>query len=565
MSYLVLARKYRPQSFEAVVGQEHVTRTLINAITAGRVAHAILFTGPRGTGKTTTARILAKAMNCAGGPIPEPCNDCQSCRDITAGKAADVFEIDGASNNSVDQVRELRDNVKYTPAQSLHKIYIIDEVHMLSTAAFNALLKTLEEPPAHVMFIFATTEPHKIPATILSRCQRHDFKRIALASITDHLQRLCELERFDLSRESLTQIAREAGGSIRDALSLLDQVAACLTEKTDETRVLDLLGVIDRRLIFDLVRALLDGNVPTVLEIIDDVHQRGHDLKRLYADLVEHFRHLLVVKLCRQTGRLIDLPAHEIQRLQEQAAAVSAAHLNQLFDLLFKEEPAVRFSAQPKIAVEMACFKLLQAQPTLTIDALIERLDTLRRHIAETTDGPSPPAPEDNDAAGRSVTTGEPVDRGRPLLERTHSPANADPPPATPPAATPVRDQIWQKVQALIAARHPALAAYLLKCRPRHLEGGRLDIEVADNGFTLAMIQKDKNLDIIRSICREVCGRPLEIVLKAVADPSAGGPQKKIEDNQLRSEAMSHPLVTEAVKIFDGEVLGVTITKEDAS
>ncbi|MFZ0612608.1 MAG: DNA polymerase III subunit gamma/tau [Desulfobacterales bacterium] len=561
MSYLVLARKYRPQSFDAVVGQDHVTRTLINAITAGRVAHAILFTGPRGTGKTTMARILAKAMNCRAGPASEPCNDCQSCREITAGKAVDVFEIDGASNNSVDQVRELRDNVKYMPAHSLHKIYIIDEVHMLSTAAFNALLKTLEEPPAHVMFIFATTEPHKIPATILSRCQRHDFKRIALASITDHLQRLCELERFDLSRDSLTLIAREAGGSIRDALSLLDQVAACLAEKTDETQVLDLLGVIDRRLIFDLVQALLDGNAPPVLEILDDVHQRGHDLKRLYADLVEHFRHLLVVKLCRQTGRLIDLPAHEIQRLQEQAAAVSAAHLNQLFDLLFKEEPAVRFSAQPKIAVEMACFKLLQAQPTLSIDALIERLDTLRRHIAETPGGTNP-RPEND--AGRSVTTGGQALQGAPLADRAPNPANADPPPDAPPAAAPDRDQTWQKVQALIAARHPALAAFLLKCRPRRLEGGCLEIEVADNGFNLAMIRKDKNLEIIRGICREVCGRPLEITLEAVADPSADGLKKK-EDNQLRNEAMSHPLVTEAVKIFDGEVLGVTLIKEDES
>ncbi|MFZ0135291.1 MAG: DNA polymerase III subunit gamma/tau [Desulfobacterales bacterium] len=558
MSYLVLARKYRPQSFEAVVGQDHVTRTLINAIAAGRVAHAILFTGPRGTGKTTTARILAKAMNCATGPTPEPCNDCQSCREITAGKAVDVFEIDGASNNSVDQVRELRDNVKYMPAHSPHKIYIIDEVHMLSTAAFNALLKTLEEPPAHVMFIFATTEPHKIPATILSRCQRHDFKRIALASITDHLQTLCELEHFDMSRDSLTLIAREAGGSIRDALSLLDQVAACLAEETGEPQVLDLLGLIDRRLIFDLVQALLDGNAPKMLEILDDVHQRGHDLKRLYADLVEHFRHLIVIKLCRQTGRLVDLPAHEIQRLQEQVAALSAAHLNQLFDLLFKEEPAVRFSAQPKIAVEMACFKLLQAQPTLTIDALIERLDTLRRHIAQPPDGSDLPPPLAD--AGRPAATGEEDRPGKPFEARAQRPDNAEPPPAAPPEC----DQTWRKVQALIAAKHPALAAYLIKCRPRCLAGGRLEIEVADNGFNLTMIQKDKNLEIIRGICREVCGQPLEIVLEAVADPAGGGLKKKAE-NQLRNEAMSHPLVTEAVKIFDGKVLGVTIIKEDES
>ncbi|MBL0713757.1 MAG: DNA polymerase III subunit gamma/tau [Desulfosarcina sp.] len=227
MGYLVLARKYRPQSFEEVVGQVHVTQTLANAIRHQRVAHAILFSGPRGTGKTSVARILAKAMNCMQGATPSPCNQCRSCIEITNGSAADVFEIDGASNNSVDQVRELRENVKYMPAYSPHKIYIIDEVHMLSTAAFNALLKTLEEPPPHVIFLFATTEAHKIPITILSRCQRYDFRRVDFDKLVGHMARLCQKEDIVLPEESLATIAREAGGSIRDALSLLDQVMTC--------------------------------------------------------------------------------------------------------------------------------------------------------------------------------------------------------------------------------------------------------------------------------------------------------------------------------------------------
>jgi len=562
MSYLVLARKYRPQSFEAVVDQDHVTRTLINAIAAERVAHAILFTGPRGTGKTTVARILAKAMNCAAGPTPEPCNDCQSCREITSGKAVDVFEIDGASNNSVDQVRELRDNVKYMPAHSPHKIYIIDEVHMLSTPAFNALLKTLEEPPAHVMFIFATTEPHKIPATILSRCQRHDFKRIALASITEHMQKLCGLERFDISRNSLMLIAREAGGSIRDALSLLDQVAACSDGKIEDMQVLDLLGVIDRKMIFDLVQALLDGNAQRVLESLDVVHQRGHDMKRLYADLVEHFRHLMVVKLCRQTDRLVDLPAHEIQQMQEQVASVSTAHLNQLFDLLFKEEPAVKFSAQPKIAVEMACFRLLQVKPTLTIDALIEKLDTLRRQIEAS---PADPAPQPADIKpSPTARVGADVPKSESLDHRPTPHPKIDAVATAETLFSASLQQDWKKIQAAIAADHPALAANLQKCRPRRLENGRLEIEVGGNGFTQSMIKKSKNLDIIRNVCRGTFGRAVEIVLDAVAETSDTAVKKK-EENQLRNEAMSHPLVAEAVKIFNGEVLGVTIIKEDAS
>ncbi|MGD9354425.1 MAG: hypothetical protein PVI72_15980, partial [Desulfobacterales bacterium] len=375
-------------------------------------------------------------------------------------------------------------------------------------------------------------------------------------------QKLCGLEHFDISRSSLTLIAREAGGSIRDALSLLDQVTACSEKKIEDTQVLDLLGVIDRKMIFDLVQALLDGNAQKVLESLDDVHQRGHDMKRLYADLVEHFRHLMVVKLCRQTGRLVDLPAHEIQLMQEQIAPVSTAHLNQLFDLLFKEEPAVKFSSQPKIAVEMAFFRLLQAQPTLTIESLIEKLDTLRRHIEDSpTDPDSQPADIQRPPTatlGIDVTQSESLDGGPTTRANTTAVPTAE---TISPAGL---QQVWKKIQAVIATDHPALAANLQKCRPRRLADGRLEIEVGGNGFTLSMIQKSKNLDIIRNVCREIFGRAVEIVLDAVAEPSDSAVKKK-EETQLRNEAMSHPLVAEAVKIFDGEVLGVTIIKEDES
>ena len=281
MSYLVLARKYRPQTFAQVIKQDHVTRTLANAIASGRVAHAILFSGPRGTGKTTVARILAKAMNCKEGPTEVPCNACRSCREITSGSGVDVFEIDGASNNSVDQIRELRENIQYRPAHSLYKIYIIDEVHMLSIAAFNALLKTLEEPPSHVMFLFATTEPHKIPITILSRCQRHDFRRIDIESILKHMDMLCDKEGIKISVESLSLIAREAGGSIRDALSLLDQVMSCASGSITHDHVLDILNVIDRKIIFDISKTLLVGGIPELLDILDEISgfMTGH--KRL--------------------------------------------------------------------------------------------------------------------------------------------------------------------------------------------------------------------------------------------------------------------------------------------
>ena len=268
MSYLVLARKYRPQTFDRVIEQDHVTRTLSNAISADRVAHAVLFAGPRGTGKTTVARILAKAMNCKEGPIPAPCNKCRSCREITSGNAVDVFEIDGASNNSVDQVRELRDHIKYMPAHSMYKIYIIDEVHMLSMPAFNALLKTLEEPPPHVMFIFATTEPQKIPITILSRCQRHDFRRLSLKSMIEHMAYISQEENFKIPQESLVLIGQEATGSMRDALSLLDQVLSCFKGSVSHDQILEILGVIDRKYVFDLCDTILRGDIAGILDAL---------------------------------------------------------------------------------------------------------------------------------------------------------------------------------------------------------------------------------------------------------------------------------------------------------
>ena len=381
MSYLVLARKYRPQTFADVVKQDHVTQTLSHAISSGRVAHAILFTGPRGTGKTTIARILAKAMNCQQGPTVSPCNVCRSCMEITSGQAVDVLEIDGASNNSVDQVRDLRDNVRYMPSHSRYKIYIIDEVHMLTAAAFNALLKTLEEPPAHVLFMFATTEPQKIPLTILSRCQRHDLRRIDTRSILEHLQSLCAKEAVDISPESLLIVAQEAGGSMRDALSLLDQILSFSEGKITHDLVISLLGVIDRQFIYDFSQAVLNGDITEILNLLETGYENGLDLKRLYSSLVEHFRNLLVVKICKNAQQLVDVPLHEIDRMQQQVKSVSVSSLNHIFDMLFSEEATIRYASLPRIALELVFFRIIQTRPALPIDDLIEKLDLLRKEI----------------------------------------------------------------------------------------------------------------------------------------------------------------------------------------
>ena len=562
MSYLVLARKYRPQIFEQVVAQAHITRTLTNAISAGRVAHAILFSGPRGTGKTTVARILAKAMNCKDGPTPVPCNVCRSCNEITAGKAVDVFEIDGASNNSVDQVRELRENIKYMPAHSPYKIYIIDEVHMLSTAAFNALLKTLEEPPSHVMFMFATTEPHKIPITILSRCQRHDFRRIDLNSISTHMASLCSREGFEIAAESLGLIAREAGGSMRDGLSLLDQIMTCIQGPITHEQVLDILGIIDRKFIFDLSESIIKADIPAVLDLLDDIYGHGHDMKKLYADLTEHFRNLLVAAMGKKVNKLVDLPSGEVDLLVAQAKTISTALLNQIFDLLFREEASIRLSAQPKLALEMALIRILQSKPVLPIDVLIDKLDILREEMFA--DG----QPQESAAAALNSAIHNAKDPSAGSQGKTspgssksgakRSGAETEEASATnSPAEN--SDEAWKRISKIISNKHPSLAANLAKCSLKKIEDHHLEIEVPGNGFTLKMIQREKNMAVLQQVCADVFGSRKEIRLASGTASDDNYQKKKSGDSELKKKALSHPLVADAVEIFDGKLIDVKI------
>jgi len=551
MSYLVLARKHRPQTFDQVIEQAHITRTLTNAIASGRVAHAILFSGPRGTGKTTVARILAKAMNCNDGPTPEPCNVCRSCNEITAGHAIDVFEIDGASNNSVDQIRELRGNIKYMPAHSPNKIYIIDEVHMLSSAAFNALLKTLEEPPSHVMFMFATTEPHKIPITILSRCQRYDFRRISLDSISTYMASLCRQEDFEVAEESLDLIAREAGGSMRDALSLLDQIMTGTRGVMTHEQVLDILGVIDRKILFDLSDSILNADIHAVLDLLDDIYDRGHDMKKLYADLLGHFRNLLVAAMGNKIEKLVDLPSGEIEQLITQAQPLSAGALNQIFDMLFKAEVSIRLSPQPKLALEMTLIKLLQTKPALPIDVLIDKLDALRQEVCP---------------AGKALQTAanhQSVEPEAPSLsslpeEKSEGPVaeNEDSSPADESPGNP--DKMWQRICGVVSKENPSLAANLAKCRLKQSAAGSLEIDVPGNGFTLNMIQRKKNMTVLQQVCTAVLGDKQNIHL-SVSDTMDDHNNKKKKDNQLKQKALDHPLVADAIEIFDGKLIDVKV------
>ncbi len=380
MSYEVLARKWRPQVFQDVIGQEHITQTLMNAIKTGRLAHAYLFSGPRGTGKTSVARILAKAINCREGEPGIPCNQCRSCTEITDGSSVDVQEIDGASNRGIDEIRELRESVKYMPSSSDYRIYIIDEVHMLTLFAFNALLKTLEEPPAHVKFMFATTETHKVPVTILSRCQRFDFKKISLARIVEHLERITKDENIEISKAGLTLIAREADGCMRDAQSLLDQVISFAGEKAEDRHITEILGILDKDIIFEASRAILDNSPGKCLEIVDRIYNYGYDIKEFYRVLMGQFRNLLVSVLDSQ-DYLLDMSESEKKEVRQQAEQAGSEKLQILLNFLINREQDLRFTSSPRLILETTMIKLCHLGDYLSFGDLLEKIGALENKL----------------------------------------------------------------------------------------------------------------------------------------------------------------------------------------
>jgi len=439
MSYQVLARKWRPQTFAEVVGQEHVTRTLQNAVELGRVAHAFLFSGPRGVGKTSVARILAKALNCAQGPTPTPCNQCQSCQEITQGHSLDVLEIDGASNRGIDEVRELRENIKYLPAHGGYKVFIIDEVHMLTKEAFNALLKTLEEPPAHAIFILATTEAHKVPVTILSRCQRYDFKRLTTAAIQDHLAQMVQREGWSLAPEGLQLIAQESEGGMRDAQGLLDQVITFGGPDVTPADIARILGVTDRRLLLETLQAILQRQGAKLLEIVAACHEHGHDLRRFYQDLLFFARHLLLAKLGPETRGLADIADQEWEGLQNLAQPVSLAHLFNLLSVLLKGEEELRRSPQPRLSLEILLLRLVSLEPVLDLSAWLARLEALEARLGPHLEAAGPGVqetlqPPESIQAFASV----------PQVPQVAAAPAPTPEPQPPPDDPPIDGQRWQ-------------------------------------------------------------------------------------------------------------------------
>ncbi len=472
MSYQVIARKYRPQRFADVVGQEHVTQTLANAIVQKRIAHAYLFCGPRGTGKTTIARIFAKCLNCTGGPKID-FDDDSRVREITDGRSLDVLEIDGASNNGVEQVRELRETCKYAPANAQFKIYIIDEVHMLSTAAFNALLKTLEEPPAHVKFMFATTDPEKVLPTILSRCQRFDLRRIPSALITKHLAEIAGKEKVTIDAAALHAIARGADGGMRDAESTLDQLISFCGDKIEEADVLSMFGLAAQNQILKLSHAVLAGEIQTALTQLDELARGGKDLGRLLGDLLNHFRNLLIYQVSHGDLNLLEASEAEAISLKEQASLANTGALTRILEVLADAELRLRDAASKKILIEVTLLRAIEARNALPLDAVLNKLNQLRAEGASAM-APAIPRPTGKTApASASSSTTEDV------LAREQTSASPSPKPvASPSSAGTIAEgsvggdlaELWAKLVEAVGRASTFTRSYLLNAHPVSFE-----------------------------------------------------------------------------------------------
>ncbi|MGB5681420.1 MAG: DNA polymerase III subunit gamma/tau [Polyangiales bacterium] len=581
MAYTVLARKYRPQSFGDLVGQEHVARTLGNAIEADRVAHAFLFTGVRGVGKTTTARLLAKALNCEKGPTPTPCNECDPCTDITAGIDVDVQEIDGASNNSVEDVRRLQESLPYRPQRDRYKIVIVDEVHMLSAGAFNAFLKTLEEPPDHVKFIFATTESHKVPVTIRSRCQQYDFRLIPHRLIAERVGWILDAEGLSADDEAISVVAREAAGSMRDALTLLDQLVAISDDRITADTVAASLGIAAREALYDVARAVLEGDGARVIHAVDGLADKSVDMQHFARQLLELLRDLVVLKL--DAGDPAEWVPEERQSAESLIDGIDILELQRAFRATSLVMDEMAHSPNPKLMLEMGLVRVATRPPLQSVSELLARLDAMQGQSGPTegsSGGSRPRAKKAQAPQRRSNPKAEakpepkPEPKPRPERQPEPEPKLQDPNQPIMPATkhsggfhtssgevlTPIRRaalQEWEEMVGRLEKEQPALAAVLEHGVPKTVGPERIVLSFKQGSFYGRQAQSPDSIAAIERIAEQQLGARPEVEIRF--DEAEGSTRtvaavaaqrKEAELEAKRKEALNHPRVRDAMDVF---------------
>jgi DNA polymerase-3 subunit gamma/tau len=612
MEYQVSARKYRPGTFADVIGQPHVVQTLVNSITSQRIAHAFLFSGTRGVGKTTVARILAKALNCERGPTGSPCDGCPSCLEIAQGSSVDVIEIDGASNTGVDDVREIRENVKFTPFRGHYRVYIIDEVHMLSNSAFNALLKTLEEPPPHVVFVFATTEIHKIPATILSRCQHYNFRRISRTEIIKRLRHVATQDGLSIEDRSLAALARASEGSMRDALSLLDQAIAFSGNTIRHDDLQTLLGAVPHEQVRAMIAAVVAQDGAAAVRVIASVLDQGHDLRAYCADLVEYLRHMLVIAIVPAAQRpdglhgLVDLPDEELHQAIADADALTAEQLQEVFRIVSQAEDQLRVTSHPRFLLEAAAVRATRLVATTSRTSAIQPATTPAQsarqaggagpHLTASPPlpareaGPRPGAPTPSRSSPPKPPEGAPrsTSPSATLEPRSSTPTRSspsDPPkpvvPASPTLApAPVEAHVgpptaeeraaaiasWERIVEQMESRHPNIAPFLAMGRVAAVEEHRLVVAYPlTASVAAARLQKEDAIKAVADACLDVLGRRLRLHIDQTVSAETSGPslaQQRAEKERAQKQTLlehtrAHPLVRQATELFGGQVVDV--------
>ncbi len=579
MSYKVIARKYRPQTFSEIVGQQHVTKTLGNAIQSNRVAHAYIFSGVRGVGKTTTARILAKALNCEKGPTAEPDNTCTSCLEISAGTSLDVLEIDAASNRGIDQIRELREMVRYAPASSPNKVIILDEAHQLTDEASNALLKTLEEPPERVVFILATTQPEDLADTIKSRAQLFQFRSLSFKEIAEEITRIAKAEDLKIDSGAVAVLARAAEGSLRDGLSLLEQAIAYSGDEITDTHVRELLGVVAESVLDELVEAIATQSAERALGLVHRLIGEGQNLQHFCREAIRHFRNLMVARVCGADSDLVAAPADERPRLAEQAAKFSEEDLTRFFQILLVTDDDLRRKPDPRLHLELGLLKLVNAQRLAPLEEVLADLRGEARALRPAVADPPGTPPRIMSAAQGASGSGSPAAataaRMAPSLSTSPgtTPAKTVPPdpsagparllssvplPATPPriVARAAKDSMSGLASAQMDAIKAALQAQkflwsMVEYASRwELDGGELRLFFPAESRAFAdMLQGREAMERLRTVLNQVMGQPLRVCVKL--DSSRAAP---VRGSELRARFEEDPIVKAMLDRFGGQI-----------